>query len=202
MPRRAPVPPGGDPKKHPALSGGHVVIISGENPIYKQNQTGPQGHAALGQLLEQRGCEFEPCAGKYNGQTQPSYIGHVRNDGEDEQLKGIAKRMGQEAIVHSHGNQHQYVYTGGDDEGKATPPASRLQWFGDEEPDDNYTPLYGASGEPIGHFSYILDFGNPLVQHGPNQNFVEVPEAARAVLKAAVETYHGILLDLRKREEM
>lgn len=199
MPRRSPIPPGGDPQEHPALKGGHVVIISGEKPIYKQNMQGPQGHAALGNILEQKGFEYEPVSGKYNGQKQPGYIVHVRNDNEDETLKDIAKRMGQEAIVHSESNKHQYVYTGGTDEGKATPPSSGIQWFGDQEPEDNYTTLFGPSGEPLGHFSYVLDFGNSLVPHGRGQ-MVDVPEAARQVLKAAVESYRGILLDLRKRE--
>lgn len=197
MPRRAPLPPGTDPREHPALKGGHVVILGGEKPLFPV--TGPVGHAALGNILEQQGFDYEPCHGKYQGDKQPSYIVHVRNDGEDETLKGIAKRMGQESVVHSEGGKHQLVYLNGENKGKATAPSSGLEWYGDNEPDDNYTTLYGASGEPLGHFQYTMDFKNDMVPDGPGP-MVDVPEAAQQVLKSAVESYRGILLDLRKRE--
>jgi hypothetical protein len=174
-----------------------VVILGGEKPLF--TASGPVGHAALGQMLEQKGFDYEPCHGKYQGDKQPSYIVHVRNDGEDETLKGIARRMGQESVVHSEGGKHQLVYLNGDNAGKATAPAGGLEWYGDNEPDDNYTTLYGASGEPLGHFKYNMDFDNPMVPDGPGP-MVDVPEAAKQVLKSAVESYRGILLDLRKRE--
>lgn len=199
MSRQTPIPPGGNPKDHPAITGGHAVIISGEKPIYKQFMQGPQGHAALGQILDRGGFDYEPVSGKYSGEKQPGYIVHVKNDDEDEKLKDIAKRMGQEAIVHSEAGQHQYVYTAGDNEGQATQPASGVNWFGNQEPDDNYTTLYGPGGEPLGHFSYNIDFEHPLVPHGRGP-MVDAPEAAKMVLKSAVEAYRGILLDLRKRE--
>lgn len=197
MPRRAPLPPGVDPREHPALKGGHVVILGGEKPLFPV--TGPVGHAALGQMLEQKGFDYEPCHGKYEGDKQPSYIVHVRNDGEDETLKGIASRMGQESVVHSEGGKHQLVFLNGENKGKATAPTAGLEWYGDNEPDDNYTTLYGASGEPLGHFKYNMDFTNPMVPDGPGP-MVDVPEAAQQVLKSAIESYRGVLLDLRKRE--
>jgi len=149
--------------------------------------------------LEQKGFDYEPCHGKYQGDKQPSYIVHVRDDSEDETLKGIARRMGQESVVHSEGGKHQLVYLNGENKGKATAPSAGLEWYGDQEPDDNYTTLYGASGEPLGHFQYTMDFDNPMVPDGPGP-MVDVPEAAKQVLKSAVESYRGILLDLRKRE--
>jgi hypothetical protein len=197
MPRRSPLPPGGDPKQHPALSGGHVVIVSGESPVFKQGMT-HEGHAALGQVLEREGLEYEPIHGKYGDKKQPGYIVHVRDDGEVEKLKGIGKRFGQEAIVHSNAGKHQYIYTAGPQEGLATPPSEGEDWF-DEEPENNFSTLYGPGGEPLGHFSYHLDFDHPLIPHGKGQ-MVEAPEAARQVLKAAIESYRGVLIDLRKRE--
>ena len=157
-----------------------------------------EGHAALGQVLEREGMEYEPIHGKYGDVKQPGYIVHIKDDGQVEKLKGIAKRFGQEAIVHSDAGKHQYIYTAGPQEGLATPPSSGQDFY-DQEPENNFSTLYGPGGEPLGHFSYNLDFDHDLIPHGKGQT-VEAPEAARQVLKAAIESYRGVLIDLRKRE--
>jgi hypothetical protein len=197
MPRRASVTKE-QVQAHPAIAGGHVILMSGEAPAFPEAATF-QGNDAMQQSLENQGLEYEPTRGKY-GKPENSFIVHVNDPSHIEAALGMAKRFGQESVVYSTGGKHQLVWTNGPHEGQATQPSEGHDFY-DAEPEDNYTMIPGPNGEPHGFMAYHLDFNNPPAPFNPSGGgTVTPPEAAKAVVKAAVEAYEDILLGLRSRE--
>jgi hypothetical protein len=147
------------------------------------------------QALENQGLTYEPTRGKY-GKPEQSFIVHVNDPSHVEAALGLAKRFGQEAVVYSTGGKHQLVWVNGPNEGQATSPSEGHDFY-DAEPEDNYTMIPGPNGEPHGFMAYHLNLNDPPQPFGAP---VSPPEAAKAVVKAAVDAYNDILMGLRMRE--
>lgn len=183
-------------EQHPVFGPGPVATISGENGIY-QNPAGEYGHENMGRAIAAMGLSAEPSRGKY-GANEPTWI--VRG-ASIPQLQQLGQRFGQESVAVRMNNRNFFLYTLGPHQGQITRPVEGVEHYADE-PKDYYTVLPGPGGRPNGYFQWNMDSENKVPVHQLDQylNQTSPVQAAQAVLKSVVDTYHGILLDLRKRE--
>lgn len=131
---------------HPAISGGHVGIVTAENPMTSH---GRGGNKELEQDLTNQGLRFEPIKGIWD-QLENSYIVHGPSS---EQMYKLGKRYGQRAVLYSNGGNNYLIFTNG--------PRDRLMCVGkgvnifSSEPKNYYSTLVHG-GKPV-HFSYNVD---------------------------------------------
>lgn len=212
-----------DVNMHPALSGGAVGLISADNPGHSNAAT-QRGHEALARELDKLGYEYEPTRGAY-GAKERSYIVHSPRV---EDLVDLGRKFGQEAVVYSVGGKHFGIYTNGDDVGKYSPGEGHK--YTDTEPENYFTAIptpnggagffqynidwskkqpFDASqvGQAQTEWDAAKQTAEPKAQEleagegsGGLVKSISAPEAAKRILKAAVEAYHGQLLELRKKE--
>lgn len=180
--------------QHPALTGGSVGMISGENPRFPAEM---QGHEALRNELDRLGLDHEETTGKYGG-PERSFIVH---NPDLQTMRKLGSKFGQESIAFSQNGRHQLHFTAGPHAGMATPPAEGHS-FSEKEPEDFYTAIPGPKGEPYGYFSWNMDFENPKV---PSQGRPPTPKPAPVVksepsLITAVKGWIEQLGELRTRE--
>jgi len=147
------------PSKHPALEGGRVGIMTGENPFHPATASG--GNAGLENELRSRGLRFEKVKGKYSeGEPENSFIIH---DVDAPTLMDLGKRYGQDSVLHSHNGTHKLIYTNGPNEGTYHPGHGLT--VHPQEPEMYYSTLV-HNGNPV-HFTMNLDFDQklPLSSH-------------------------------------
>jgi GGDEF domain-containing protein len=137
--------------EHPALSGGKVGILTGDNPMAKPEVEG--GNSALEHELKSRGHFFEKVTGKYvmGGAPENSYLVHGIDPHE---LADLGRKYGQESVLHSNNGQHKLIYTTGEHAGFYHPGEGHTVF--DQEPELYYSTLH-HQGQPK-HFSYNIDF--------------------------------------------
>jgi len=141
---------------HPLFRGGQTVgLMTAEAPRFP---SAPGGNAALKQDLQRMGLKHELTHGSYGG-PENSFIvyGATR-----EQLYGLGRKYGQEAVVHSQDGKHELTYTHGPKAGKFHPSLPTMGYSA-EQPPDYYTKLPGR-----GHITLHFDFNklhDSPVQH-------------------------------------
>lgn len=132
---------------HPAVSGGHIGIMTAEFPYEKSGKTNEDLQAEL----TSRGFKYEPAPGKYEGQNENSFIIHGPSL---EDMEDLGKRYGQKSVIHSVGGQHKLIYTHGPRAGTFNPGAGANLF--PEQPEDFFTTV-NHNGQPV-HFNYNFDF--------------------------------------------
>jgi len=143
---------------HPAYHGGHVAILSAEDPHSDPDADATGGNAQLAQDLKAAGLKFEPSRGKY-GTVENGFT--VHNPPEELMLR-LAHKYGQESVVFSRGGKHKLVNVNGNSAGMAVHGMDRE--LHDTEPDDFYTTIWHPNGQPT-HFTYNLDWENGVQPH-------------------------------------
>jgi hypothetical protein len=121
---------------HPAVSGGHYAILTGESPRFPVQTQGENG--TLEQELHQRGMKFEKVRGKYGG-LENSYLVHQPNLNH---ITDMARRYGQESVLYAKGNQAHLIYTHGPYAGKMH-NSDKLHVY-PQQPLDHFTTIPGA----------------------------------------------------------
>jgi hypothetical protein len=132
-------------------------MITAEAPRFP---SAPGGNAALKRDLEQLGLQHVETEGRY-GAPENSFIVHGPTR---EQMFALGKKYGQEAVIHSQGGNHEFIYTGGPHEGGSHPSTGTYDAWneGDTLPEDYYTKVPGHGAIRF-HFDFDkIDKKRPL----------------------------------------
>lgn len=125
-------------------------IFSVENPYHPTSHS--ISHEDMMNKLKNKGFDIEPLKGKY-GNEENSIV--VKNPSEQQKnvLNHIARKLGQDSIIHSDGQNHQMLYLHGEKAGK------HLKGVGtqihNQQPDDFYSTTTSGT-----HFTHNFDFDN------------------------------------------
>ncbi len=181
--------------QHPAVTGGNVAILSAENPRFPSEM---QGEPALKAELDRLGLDYEVTKGRY-GAPERSFI---VNNPDLPVVLNLARRLGQESVAYSENGRHQLHFVNGPQAGMATNPSEKHQWY-DQEPQDNYTAVPSPNGEPLGYFTWNIDFDSPMVPSSPTpmtQEQVAPMAKGEDSLVASIRKTLEALGELRTRE--
>jgi hypothetical protein len=131
---------------HPLFRGGTTVgLMTADAPRFQAEEA--SGNEGLETHLRKLGLRFEPTHGSYGGPERSYFIyGPSR-----EQMYGLGKKFGQEAVIYSQDGRHELMYTHGPNAGKyhASLPLVR---YSQHQPDDYYTHVPSHGGYLTLHF--------------------------------------------------
>ncbi len=175
------------PQQHPAVSGGHVGIMTAEFPYEKSGKTNED----LQSELTSRGFKFEPAPGKYEGRNENSFIIHGPSV---EDMEDLGKRYGQQSVIHSSGGQHKMIYTHGPRAGTFNPGAG-VNVF-PQQPEDFFTTV-SQNGQPL-HFNYGFDWDTHVPMRFTRAGF----KHPHAYDWHEANTRHHLVTNVRKSEEL
>lgn len=173
--------------KHPLFTGSPSVgILTPDNPHYP-SAAGSDPHQQMQSQLKTMGLKSELTKGSY-GAPEASYIvyGPTR-----EQMHGLGKAFGQEAVVYSEGGKHELMYTNGPDDGKYHPSLPHIL-FHTTRPFDDYWTLIPGHGYLRLHFDMNKKLPS-LVAKKPG-SFDPVAKSDPGI----PELVQGIILTLKK----
>lgn len=123
-------------RDHPIFAGPHPVgMVTADAPKVPPMIQG--GTKALAKELERLGLKHELTNGKYNGQTETSFIVH---NPTREQMMDLGAKFGQESVVYTHNGNHEMIYTNGANKGKWNPGLPGGEYFKDP-PADFFTQI-------------------------------------------------------------
>lgn len=135
--------------EHPLFTGATSVgLVTADNPRFPSV---PGGHSALKRDLDSMGLQHQETTGRY-GALENSFIVHGPTR---EQMYTLGKKYGQEAVIHSAGGRHEFIYTGGPNDGASHPSLPTHDYWpeGTEPPEDYYTLLPGQGSVRL-HFDF------------------------------------------------
>lgn len=125
------------------------ILMSAENPYYHQELK--LSHDDVRNMLHEKGYDFSEIQGHY-GKPERSFMIHNPPESSLPHFNELARKLGQDSIIHSTGNHHEMHYLNGENTGKY------IKGQGTEihhnQPEDFYST--DASGK---HFSHNFDFG-------------------------------------------
>ncbi len=174
---------------HPLFHGGATVgLLTADAPRFPSAQG---GNHALKQDLDQLGLKYDKTQGSYGG-PEESFVVY---GGTREQLYGLGKKYGQEAVVHSQDGRHELLYTNGPHDGKFHPSLPTMG-YSKHQPDDYYTTLPGR-GHVTLHFDQSKLLDSPVKHTLPIAQQAPAAPAApgeRPVTKAEVAQRLAVVL--------
>lgn len=135
--------------EHPIFNGSVPFgMLTAENPVFP---SAPGGNEALKNDLDSLGLKYEQTEGRYN-LPERSFIVHGPTL---EQVYGLGKKYGQEAVIHSEGGQHKFIFTNGPKDAQYHPGTGTYDYWheGQELPEDYYTKIPGQGAIRL-HFDF------------------------------------------------
>lgn len=157
---------------HPIFAGPYPVgMVTADAPKVPPQITG--GTKAMAKELERMGLQHELTNGKYNGQTETSFLVH---NPTREQMMELGQKFGQESVVFTHNGNHEMIYTNGANKGKWNPGLPGGEYFKDP-PADFFTQI-----PQKGYLRLDFDWNNLMDLPQTQEQDVTKAEVATALL--------------------
>lgn len=135
-------------QSHEMISVPHI-LFSMDNPAHGQHNE--HDHTAMMHVLKNMGADVHETQGHYGGNPERSIL--VRNPDENisNTISHLARKQGQESVLHSDGQNHELHFLNGDMVGKHVKGSGTE--YHQEAPQTNYSTLPDGTT-----FSHNLDF--------------------------------------------